>query len=227
MNMMGFYWLLGMLETFSGFPWPSASSSWPCSARTREDASVSSAGSMAGARERGWPGTPVFLLAFAASELVYPLLFPWYFAASVHQVAALTQLAELGGPYLVGLVLVAPSLAIAEAVLARRRHRPFRRRLVAAGFAIPCWRRDRLRALDTDDARVLASEPVHVGIVQGHMPLIPTSQDQVDSLRRHVRMTEELRAKGADFVVWSEAAVMWTSRRTTTTVSSSGFSRGG
>ena len=29
-----------------------------------------------------------FAVAFAASELLYPLLFPWYFAATVHQVPA-------------------------------------------------------------------------------------------------------------------------------------------
>ena len=40
-------------------------------------------------------GALVFAAAFAASELVYPLLFPWYYAATVHQVPVLTQ---LGGP---------------------------------------------------------------------------------------------------------------------------------
>jgi apolipoprotein N-acyltransferase len=210
MNMMGFYWLLGMLETFSGFPWPICLI-FMALLCAYQGGRMGLFGWLHGrARERGWPGTPVFLLAFAASELLYPLLFPWYFAASVHQVPALTQLAELGGPYLVGLLLAVPSLAIAEAVLARRQHRPFRRYLVAAGFVTPL-----LAALigyvrlTQIDARALASEPVHVGIVQGHMPLIPTRQDQVDSLRRHVQMTDQLRAKGADFVVWSEAAVMW------------------
>ncbi|HKQ70441.1 MAG TPA: apolipoprotein N-acyltransferase, partial [Polyangiaceae bacterium] len=52
----------------------------------------------------------------------------------------------------------------------------------------------------------LASDPVHVGLVQGDMPLIRPSYPE--SRARHLRMTEELRQKGADFVVWSEAAVM-------------------
>jgi apolipoprotein N-acyltransferase len=59
------------------------------------------------------------------------------------------------------------------------------------------------------DARAQASEPVHVGLVQGDMPLLQKREDHAESLRRHVRMTDELKAKGVDFVVWSEAAVMW------------------
>ena len=162
------------------------------------------------ATTRGWPRTVVFFLAFAASELLYPLLFPWYFAASVHQVPALTQLAEFGGPYLVGLVLAASSLAIAEIVVARWHKRPLAIRWVAAGLLTPVlaalFGYVRLRQID---ARALASEPVHVGLVQGNMPLVQSRDDHAESLRRHLRMTEELRQKGADFAVWSESAVMW------------------
>jgi apolipoprotein N-acyltransferase len=210
MNMMGFYWLYTMLRTFSGFPGPICLvlMALLCA---YQGGRIGLCGWLYGrARERGWPGPLVFLLAFAASELIYPLLFPWYFSASVHQVPALTQLAELGGPYIVGLVLAAPSLAIAEVVLARRQKRPLSRRLVAVGIATPILASIigyvRLTQID---ARALASEPVHVGIVQGDMPLIQTRQDHAESLRRHLRMTDELRAKGVDFTVWSESSVMW------------------
>jgi apolipoprotein N-acyltransferase len=210
MNMMGFYWLYEMLRTFSGFPGPICVvfMSVLCA---YQGGRIALFGWLYGrARERGWPAVLVFMLAFAASELLYPLLFPWYFAASVHQVPALTQLAELGGPYIVGLVLAAPSLAVAEAVLAWRARRAVDRRVVIGGLAVPA-----LAAiigyvrLTQIDARALASEPVHVGLVQGDMPLLQSRDDHVESLRRHLRMTGELRAKGADFVVWSESAVMW------------------
>src|SRR5262249_9671490 len=120
------------------------------------------------ATHRGWPNVLVFCLAFVASELVWPLLFPWYFAASVHQVPALTQVAELGGPYLVSLVIAAPSIAIAELALAHLAHRRWNRRLVAGAMLVPVaaaifgW--IRLRQID---ARALASPAVHVGLVQG------------------------------------------------------------
>jgi apolipoprotein N-acyltransferase len=151
-----------------------------------------------------------FCLAFAVSELLYPLLFPGAFATSVHQVPALTQSAELGGPYIVGLVLAAPSLALFEIVRARRLQRAIPWRLVAAGLATPIVAAllgfVRLRQID---ARALAAPPVHVGLVQGDMPLAQTRDDHAESMRRHLRMTQELKAKGVDFVVWSEAAVMW------------------
>jgi apolipoprotein N-acyltransferase len=210
MNMMGFYWLYGMLKTFSGFPGPICLvfMSLLCA---YQGGRIALFGWLAGrARQRGWPGTLSLLLAFAASELLYPLLFPWYFAASVHQVPVLSQLGEVGGPYIVGLVLAAPSLALAELLLARRKKRPFSRGLVFAGLATPLVASlIGLVRIAQVDARMLASEPVHVGIVQGNMPLLQKRDDHVESLRRHVRMTEELRQKGADFAVWSESAVMW------------------
>jgi apolipoprotein N-acyltransferase len=141
---------------------------------------------------------------------LYPLLFPWYFAASVHQVPLLSQLGEAGGPYIVGLVLATPSLGLAELVLARRQNRPIDRRLVVAGLLTPVvaaligWVR-----IAQVEARMLTSEKVHVGIVQGDMPLLQKRDDHAESLRRHLRMTEELRSKGAEFAVWSESSVMW------------------
>src|SRR4051794_29067399 len=161
MNMMGFYWLYGMLKTFSGFPGPICLF-FMAMLCAYQGGRIGLFGWLYGrARVRGWPAVLVFMLAFAASELVYPLLFPWYFAASVHQVPVLTQLAELGGPYIVGLVLAAPSLAWAELFLARRQKRPWNRRLVAAGIATPALASIvgyvRLTQID---ARALASEPV-------------------------------------------------------------------
>ncbi len=210
MNMMGFYWLYGMLKTFSGFPGPVCVlfMSVLCA---YQGGRIALFGWLYGrARQRGWPGTLVFLLAFSASELVYPLLFPWYFAASVHQVPVLSQLAEVGGPYIVGLVLAAPSLALAEVALGRLVRRPIDRRLVAIGAATPIVASvvGFLR-ISQIDARMAVSPAVHVGLVQGDMPLLQTRQDHAESLRRHVRMTDELKAKGAEFVVWSESSVMW------------------
>lgn len=210
MNMMGFYWLYGMLKTFSGFPGPICVffMSVLC---FYQGGRIGLFGLLAGrARARGWPGAPVFLLAFAASELLYPLLFPWYFSASVHQVPLLSQFGEVGGPYIVGLVLCAPSLALAELYLARREKRAFCRWVVWGGIATPI-----VAALfgyvriGQIEARMEASPKVHVGLVQGDMPLLQKREDHAESLRRHVRMTEELRRKGAEFAVWSESAVMW------------------
>jgi apolipoprotein N-acyltransferase len=161
------------------------------------------------ATARRWPAPAVFLAAFAASELVYPLLFPWYYAATVHQVPLLTQTAELGGPILVGLVLAAANLAIAEPLLARAERRSPNRRVLVAGFAtlalamlFGAWR------IHATDARVAGLPEVHVGMVQANMSLMGKREDANEGMIRHLRATRTLRDQGVDFVVWSETSAM-------------------
>lgn len=209
MTMGGFYWLLEMLETFSGYP-TIACFGIMVILCAYQGGRIGLLGWLhARATSRGWPRALVFCLAFVASELTFPLLFPWYFAASVHQVPLLSQLAELGGPYIVGLVLVAPSLALAEIALSRLHGRKPSRPLVTCGLMIPLlatlygWVR-----IAQIDARIAEAEPLKVGIVQGDQPLAPNHQERNESFRRHLEMTEELRNRGAELVVWSEAALL-------------------
>ncbi|MCL2726468.1 MAG: apolipoprotein N-acyltransferase [Polyangiaceae bacterium] len=216
MNLGGFYWLVNMLRTFSGFPVPLCILFVIiiCSYQAGRFAFM---GWLYGrASNRGWPTHAVFAAAFVASELVFPLLFPWYYAATVHQIRILMQVAEIGGPILVGLVLVAVNLAVAE---------PIRVRLLASR-GVPS--RDRIAArvigvgvlallfamlfgavrINQTKSRMLAAEPARVGMVQANMGLIAKREDVDEGLRRHVHLTADLKSKGIDFVVWSESSVM-------------------
>jgi len=95
MTMAGFYWLLEMLRTFSGFP-TVVCIGFMAILCAYQGGRIALMGWLYGrATVRGWPAAPVFACAFVASELLYPLLFPWYFGATVHQVPALTQIADL------------------------------------------------------------------------------------------------------------------------------------
>jgi apolipoprotein N-acyltransferase len=51
------------------------------------------------------------------------------------------------------------------------------------------------------------AEAVRVGYVQGNMGLMAKREQPGEGLRRHVRLTQELRDKGVDLVVWSESSV--------------------
>jgi apolipoprotein N-acyltransferase len=208
MNIAGFTWLLDMLETFSGFP------AFICFffvvlVCTYQGGRLGLMGWLYGrATARGWPAAPVFLAAFAASELVYPLLFPWYFAATTYQLPALSQTAELGGPILVGCILVGANLALAEPLLARldnRRVSPLRIVLplaaLAAALAFAAVR------IPQVDRAAVAGDPLHVGLVQGNLGLIDKREDPADGLRRHMRLTNDLKDKGVELVVWSESSV--------------------
>ncbi len=210
MTMTGFYWLLEMLRVFSGFP------TFLCivfmaALCAYQAGRMALAGWLsARAERRKWPFGLCFTVSFAASEFIFPLLFPWYYGATVHSQPWLLQLAEIGGPILVGLVLVAFNLALAEPMLARRERRPTRWRLVATlasitGFAA-IYGVIRIHAIN---AIVHAAPKARVGIVQANMSLFGKRHELAEGLRRHLALTHQLMQSGPlDFVVWSETSVM-------------------
>lgn len=225
MNLGGFYWLLNMLKTFSGFP-TALCLVFVVIICAYQGLRLAFMGWLFGrATARGWPVALVFAGAFATSELVFPLLFPWYYAGTVHNVPILMQSAELGGPILVGLVLVAVNIAIAEPLRARLAARKTRiattstgteervsfsvdRRLIGIGIVtlVIALVFGAVR-ISMTKANIAKAEPVRVGYVQGNMGLMAKREQPGEGLRRHVRLTQELRDKGVDFVVWSESSV--------------------
>ena len=156
------------------------------------------------ATPRGWPAAPVFVLAFVASEITYPFLFPWYFGVTVHNAIALLQVAELGGPFLVGAMLLAPNLAVAELVAARLERRGPSRRLLLAGLAIPAlaagYGAIRIHQVD---ARAAAAPPIRIGLAQANQPLV----GRHEAVKTNTRLTHALRDAGAELVIWSESTL--------------------
>ncbi len=210
MNVAGFFWLQKMLETFSGFPGP-VCFLFLLVVCAYQGARVGLLGWLYGrAASRGWPSYVVFAGAYVASELCYPLLFPWYFAATVHQVPVLTQVADLGGPIAVGLVLVAANIGVAEPVLARAERRKISSRTLAVGAGVliaacayGAWR---IRAVD---AETRAAPEATVGVVQANMGLTEKRSQFEEGLTRHLSESKELEQDHhADFVVWSETSAM-------------------
>ncbi|MGH7270175.1 MAG: apolipoprotein N-acyltransferase, partial [Polyangiaceae bacterium] len=207
MNVLGFSWLQHMLSTFSGFPAP-VCFFFLLVVCGYQGGRVGLLGWLHGrATGRGWPTAPVFAAAFAASELLYPLLFPWYFATTVHKVPLLTQLGDVGGPILVGLALVSVNLAVAEPALAWMERRAVCVRPVATGavvIALTCgYGAARIRAVD---AAVRAAPESTVGVVQADMGLLEKRTAFGEGMRRHLKLSDELHARGVDFLVWSETS---------------------
>lgn len=210
MNMLGFYWLLGMLETFSGFPTVICLllMSILC---VFQGFRVGAIGWLyCRAERRGWPAQFAFVMAFAASELLFPVLFPWFFGATLHRIPLLLQTADLGGPILVGLVAVAVNFVVAELILAWMEKRPIQRTQVAipagAFLVAIAYGAVRIAQVDAESKR---APKARVGLVQANMSLMGKRRDLVEGLRRHLTMTEELKSSGPlDLVVWSETSVM-------------------
>jgi apolipoprotein N-acyltransferase len=209
MTFVGFYWMLGMLQTFSGFPAP-ACVVFMLLLAVYQGGRIGLFGFFyARATSLGWWRGPSFALAFAASELVFPLLFPWYFGAVVHQLPALTQLAELGSPIAVGLVIALFNFALAELLLAHLERRPKPWRLAAMQGALLAvalgYGFVRIREVDRQTARAPKGR---IGLVQANMGLMEKRADRGEGLRRHVQLSEQLMAEGPlDLIVWSETSV--------------------
>ncbi len=210
MNVFGFFWLQDMLRTFSGFPAP-VCFLFVLVVCAYQGGRIALMGWLYGrASARGWPAALVFAAAFAVSELAYPLLFPWYYAATVHQVPLLTQTADLGGPILVGLVLVGFNLAVAEPIVARLERRRPALAVVAAGVLALAlgsgYGALRMRAVD---AAARAAPASTVGVVQANMGLMEKRASVDEGLQRHLRLSAELeRTSKVDFLVWSETSAM-------------------
>jgi apolipoprotein N-acyltransferase len=204
MTTFGFYWLLPMLRVFSGLPTAVCAILMALVCAYQAGRMAMFGWLFGRATSNGWPWAPVAILAFAASELVFPLLFPWCFGVCVHDTPALVQVADLGGQILVGLVLVLVSIAITELVQARRHRLRAHRLVLAFGLAAPsvallygAWCLPRVRAA------MSAAEPLAVGIVQANAPLF----DRTAAPDVYARRTHELKDRGVGLVVWSELAI--------------------
>jgi apolipoprotein N-acyltransferase len=210
MTMTGFYWLMEMLKTFSGFGTALCLLFMSILCAYQGGRIALHGWLYARIAQRGWAVGLAFSLAFVASELIFPLLFPWAFGAVVHQLPVLTQVAELGGPIAIGLVVVAANLAIAEAVIARLERRKPRLRTIAALSAVPLiaavYGVVRIAQVD---AMVAAAPKARVGLVQANMSLFGKRKDKQQGLIRHLRLTNQLKQGGPlDLVVWSETSVV-------------------
>jgi apolipoprotein N-acyltransferase len=221
-GVFGFYWLLNMLQTFSGFP------AWICALfmliLCAYQAGLFALLGWLYARgvQRGWASGVVFAVAFVASETVYPLLFPFTFGATMHEVYPIVQMAELGGPILVALTVLASNWALAlvlgRYIESRRTEEPLS---IAGAFRAVGWRRwvpllsvpvvascyGLVRIVQVDEA-VRQAEKVRVGIVQANMSLSEKRVDRDEGLKRHTDLTRKLvKDEKIDLVVWPETSV--------------------
>jgi apolipoprotein N-acyltransferase len=208
MNVCGLRWLFSTIWRFSGLSVP-VCALLALAVCTYQALPVGLFGFLhARARQRGWPKLASLVAAFVASELAWPLVFPWTFGACAHRLPALMQWAEVGGPYLVSLLLLAPSVGVGHAVVQQLRGQAIPRGVVALALGIPLgaaligevqiWRVDR---------RVADAPQVHVGLAQANLDA-PSLSERVERVNRELRITEELRRKGVDFVVWPETVVL-------------------
>jgi apolipoprotein N-acyltransferase len=209
MNVAGHIWLQQMLQTFSGFP-SVVCFFFLCVVCAYQGGRIGLLGWLYGrATARSWPPSLVFGAAFVASELLYPVLFPWYYSATVHAVPVLSQLGDVGGPILVGLVLVTPNIALGEVAVALFERRAWRREpAIAASATLAAALVYGVVRIHGVDAATAAAPGATVGVVQANMGLLEKRHSFDEGIRRHLSLSQQAREQGADFLVWSETSAM-------------------
>jgi len=206
---LGFYWMVEMMEMFSGF-------SAPICFLLLTIVNAFQAGRMglfAWLFVRGegrFPSGVVWLCALTTSELVFPVLFFWTFGAVVHGQPALTQLAEVGGVFAVAVVMAAANFGLGEFAVARFQRRAPNVKAAAPYLLVPVaaalygWLR-----IHQVDARVAAAPKAMVGVVQANMSLTGKRSHPNEGMHRHVDDTLAMtQQRPLDLVIWSETSVM-------------------
>lgn len=159
------------------------------------------------AAENGWRRAGAFLAAFAALELFYPLIFPWYSASQLFEAPLLAQAADLGGAVFVGVLLTAGSLAPYELAVAWLEKRKVRKSVVAFAALGPALLAAYgvVRLPQVKDA-VSRAPRAEIGIVQGNTPHDGISRNRALALYRSA--TETLaHDPPLDLAIWPETAI--------------------
>ncbi|MBJ70566.1 MAG: apolipoprotein N-acyltransferase [Sandaracinus sp.] len=204
----GYYWLVDMLENFSGFEgWPN----WAFASiffLYQAGKHVLIYWVYARARRRGWPILGAAVASLLSFELIYPVLFPSFLSTGFHDVTPFIQIADLGGPMLVSAVVMSVNAALFELLWAWRRG-PLPRRspaiaaaAVALTLAYGYWR------IAEVDARAEAAPKLTVGVVQVNMGIFDKRADPLEGHRRHLVQSRRLERNhdDLDLLVWPESA---------------------
>ena len=204
----GYYWLVDMLQNFSGFGSLAnigiSSVFW----FFQGGQMVVFAWLYTRARSRGWAVFPVAVAGFCATELFYPFLFPAFVGNSFVELTALIQIVDLGGPVLLTGLYIAANVAVYELLVAllSRTRLPRTSPAIAVG-AIALSLLYGVYRIDEVEGRMSAAPKITVGMVQANMGIFAKRSDPREGHRRHVEDTLRLeREVNPDLVVWPESA---------------------
>jgi len=210
----GYYWLIGMLEDYSGFPYIACVFFSALVYLYQGGQLALFFWILSRARAQGWSVTWSAIPTYCAVEIIYPLLFPSYYCNSLYDLPLLMQVVDLGGPILLTAITIAVNGAIYEIVRGVVRKAPINRALVltsaiALGLTIG-YGFYRCREVD---ARTVSAPKITVGIVQTNMGIVSKRREIAEGHRRHLEQSEQLeRSVKPDLIVWPETAFQRTIR---------------
>ncbi len=206
----GYYWLVEMLEQFSGFGMLAnigiASIFWLYHGLQQ----TALFWLYDRARRRGWSVTVALVPALCALETIFLFLFPSYLGAGFHDMPIFMQVADLGGPVLLSALAVPLNGVLIEVWRHRTRGERFPKRalIAAVGALVFTLAYGGYRIHETDQ-RAEAADHLEVGLVQVNMGIFDKREDPYEGHRRHLEQSLELEeelGEGLDLLVWPESA---------------------
>ncbi|MEZ4288474.1 MAG: apolipoprotein N-acyltransferase [Polyangiales bacterium] len=206
----GYHWMVGMLETFSGFG---------------KIASILFASVFFSyialqflvfsyiyrrIRLRGWSVAFAFLPTLLAVEWWFPLLFPTFIGNGLHDQIRLIQIADLGGPPLVSLSIALVNYALFDSIDRYRRgsNFAFAPWASAAAFLLFSYAYGTYR-IDQIDEWIKSGTVQRVGIVQVNLGTYEKRNEIQLGHERHLAQSKKLEEEGpVDLIVWPESSYM-------------------
>lgn len=205
----GYYWLVEMLKSFSGFAEPLCWAMASVFFLYRGGQQMLIFWIYARARRRGFRVTISAVATLLALEFAYPVLFPAYVATGFHDLAPMIQIADLGGPLLLSAVVMLVSGALYETVVAWRAGDALPRRTIAvAAAALVATLVYGFVRIAQVDARAAEAPTLDVGMVQVNMGIFAKHEDPLEGRRRHLAQSAALVREHPelDLMVWPESA---------------------
>jgi apolipoprotein N-acyltransferase len=210
-NVGGFYWIAGLLMRFGHMP---AVAAYPLCwlLAAYQGLIVALFASCVVVVKRRAPAVPQVLLApvlVVALELVFPLVFPWYFAITQAWIRPVIQIAELTGPLGVSFLLLMVTGALVDGIEARLAQRPWPWRGSVATLAVLAlalgFGQVRIRQVE---ARRAAAPKVKVGVVQANIGIVEKGRWALapGHLELHQQLSADLERQGAELIVWPESS---------------------
>jgi apolipoprotein N-acyltransferase len=204
----GYHWLIRFLDVFSGYGYAASILFWLLFAAYL-GFNFALYGAMYWAlRRRGWPTAAAAIPPLLLIEWLYPALFPTYLGNSLNTCTTLVQVADLGGPLLITLLLALVNLSIFEAWRWWRRQRGVPLLLlgvtVAAIGLAAIYGTVRIHQLE---AQIAKAPKLRVGVVQVNMGIFEKRAEAREGHRRHLEQSHQLEDEGElDLIVWPESA---------------------
>ena len=141
-------------------------------------------------------------------EWLWPLLFPVHCGEPLIEITRLAQIADLGGPLLLGLLVLLINAAVLETGmgLAGRRARPraaWGAALTAIALSLVYGEIREASLME----KIRSAKSMRVGLIQANLGVLEKRTQAIVSHRRHLEETHLLLAEGpVDLIVWPETA---------------------